>query len=128
MAGYACGGTSITNGMKRDAEEAGRKAMTAVLSELLPQTPLGARTRKAKSSKTSRAVEEEAVPLIRDQMGSPHLRQDNVRDTMRVSARLRPRARQPKRDRGQGSTLAWDDAFTQRHGYLDRRVERCGEI
>jgi len=36
----------------------------AVLSELLPQTPLGARTRKAKSSKTSRAVEEEAVLLI----------------------------------------------------------------
>jgi len=69
--------------------------MTAVLSELLPQTPLGARTRKAKSSKTSRAVEEEAVPLIRDQMGSPHLRQDNVRDTMRVSARLRPRASNP---------------------------------
>ena len=40
MAGGACGGTSITNGMKRDAEEAGHKAMTAVLSELLPQTPL----------------------------------------------------------------------------------------
>ena len=51
VAGSACGGTSITNGMKRDAEEAGQKVMTAVLNELLPQTPMGARTRKAKMSK-----------------------------------------------------------------------------
>ena len=36
VAGCACGGTSITNGMKRDVEEAEKKAMTAVLSDLLP--------------------------------------------------------------------------------------------
>jgi hypothetical protein len=46
--------------MKRDAEESGKKAMAAVLRHLLPQTLLGARTRKTKSSKKSQAVEEEA--------------------------------------------------------------------
>jgi hypothetical protein len=84
VAGCACGGTSVTTGMKRDAEEAGQKAMPPPLNELLPQTRLGARTRKAKSSKKPRSVEEEAVPLIRDQMGSPHLRQFNVCNTMQV--------------------------------------------
>ena len=72
-------------GRRRSRKEAGPKAMTNVLSELLPQTPLGARTRKAKSSNKPRSVEEEAVPLIRDQMGSPHLRQFNVCNTMRVN-------------------------------------------
>ena len=73
--------------------------MSAVLNELLPKTPLEARTRKAEMSKKPRFVEEEAVPLIRDQMGSPHLRQFNVCNTMQVRSWACRRA-MPKRGSG----------------------------
>ena len=81
VAGSACGGTSITNGMKWDAEEAGQKVMTAVLNELLPQTPMGARTHIYRGSKEPLEAEELLAPLMIIQPGYPRLRHDNARIT-----------------------------------------------
>ena len=44
MAGCACGFTSMTAGTKRIGEEAGPKALTSVLGELLLRAPMGAGT------------------------------------------------------------------------------------
>ena len=64
--------------MKRDAEEAGQKAMTAVLNELLPQTSMGARTHMYRGSKEPLEAEELLVPLMIIHVGCPELRQDNA--------------------------------------------------
>ena len=79
MAGCACGGTSITNGMKRDAEEAGQKVMTAVLNELLPQTPMRAGSHETTRLPGGACVEEPTVPLTKVPIGSTRLRHASAR-------------------------------------------------
>ena len=71
MAGCVSSGTSITNRMKRDAEEAGPKEMTDVLSELLPQTPLGARTRKSKELQNVASGRRRGGPIDQRSDGKP---------------------------------------------------------
>jgi hypothetical protein len=126
VAGRACSITSSTAESNGIGEEAGSNEMISALCKLPPRDPMGAGSHGTTRLPEAREVKEPTVSLTKVHVLSTHLRQVNEQYTMRVSARVRPRARQPKPDRGQGSTLAWDHALMQRRGSLDRRAKRWG--
>ena len=126
VAGSACSITSSVAESNGIVEEAGPNELASALCKLPPRDPMGAGSHGTTSLPEAREVKEPTVSLTKVHVVSTHLRQVNEQNTMRVSARVRPRARQPRPDWGQGSTLAWDHALTQRRGSLDRRAERCG--
>ena len=126
LAGSACGITSSVAKLNRIVEEAGSNDLISAPCKLPPRDPMGAGSHGTTRLPEAREVKEPTVSLTKVHVVSTHLRQVNEQNTMRVSARVRPRARQPRPDWGQGSTLAWDHALTQRRGSLDRRAKSWG--
>ena len=126
MTGCARGFTSSAPRRKRVAEGAGQKALMGALGELLPQAPMGAETPEVRCSKKSRGVKEVEAPLIGAHIGSPRLRHNSARNTMRVNAQARRRGAKRQADGSLGSVLAQDEEGTQRHGSFDRRAEGFG--
>ena len=126
MTGCARGFTSSAPRRKRVAEGAGQKALMGALGELLPQAPMGAETPEVRCSKKSRGVKEVEAPLIGAHIGSPRLRHNSARNTMRVNAQARRRGSHTALEGSLGSVLAQDEEGTQRNDSFGGRANSCG--
>ena len=126
------GGLCLQRHLYHQWNEEGRRRSRAKSDDRRPQRAAaadssGSQDAQSKELQNVASGRRRGGPIDQRSDGKPsHLQQDNVHNTMRVSARVRPRARSSKPDRGQGSTLAWDHALTQRRGSLDRQAKRCG--